>query len=92
MTFEHQEGKGSLFRERNKDNPRAPDMKGRAKLNGEDIYISAWESDRFDGLSLSIETQAERDERLGAQDPPRRDAAAPAPRPAGVGEDDDIPF
>jgi hypothetical protein len=76
MAFEHNEGKGSIFHERNKENPRAPDLKGTAKLNGEKVYISAWQSDRFDGFTLSFETQAQRTERMGGATVPASSARA----------------
>lgn len=89
--FQHREGFGSLFPNRDKKDDRHPDMKGDALFNGVIVEVAAWKKTTAGGKEyLSI--------KIGE----KRQAAAPTPQPAREappgpaytkGTDDDaIPF
>jgi hypothetical protein len=74
----NQPGRGVLFRVRDKQNPKGPDLKGGLNLGGVEYELAVWERESKRGqpyLSLTIS--------------PPRDQAANTERPA---DDSDIPF
>lgn len=88
-TYQHREGFGSLFANRDKAGDNHPDMKGDAMFNGAIVEVAAWKKTTAGGkeyLSLKIGLKRQQ----GAQpEAPRQEM----PRQAGGGNlDDDIPF
>jgi hypothetical protein len=52
MTFQHKDGTGSLFPNQDKTGPNAPNAKGRARIGGQDFWVSAWTRTTKDGTKF----------------------------------------
>lgn len=86
--YQHKEGFGSLFDNRDKKDDRHPDMKGDAMFNGVLVEVAAWKKTTAGGkayFSLKIQNMRQQ---------PQRNEAPPADtrKPGGGRLDDDIPF
>lgn len=52
MSFEHQEGKGSLLVNTYKKDDRHPDFKGSIKIGGNTYQIAAWRKQTKNGMDM----------------------------------------
>lgn len=101
MAYEAKPGQFSLFPNDRKALPSQPDYKGDGKdLDGNDVWVSAWQKNGAKGLFLSCSMT--RKDSQGATTPPTTPTAkpAPTPKPAPTSKpapnfsemDDDLPF
>jgi len=87
MAYEHREGSGSLFPNRDKKGDNHPDYKGDALFNGQRVELAAWKKvGRSGGGFLSVQIKPAREQSHAA---PERSVST-APRSAV--EDDEVPF
>lgn len=97
-TYVQKDNSGSLFKNDRKENDLQPSMKGSAKVNGQEFWVSAWTNTSQKGdkyISFRLEPKEEIQESTDPQAQYRPAAkAAPAPQPAApvAAQDDDIPF
>lgn len=72
MAYEQKDMSGSVFANDKGDNDKRPDMKGSAKINGVEYWVSAWKrnGDKGEWLSLSF-TKKEAKRRDNAPTPPQ---------------------
>ncbi len=57
MPYEQRDNSGSLFKNDKKAEPKHPDYKGDAMIDGQEMWLSAWLKDKKDGtkfMSLSF--------------------------------------
>lgn len=61
---------GSISKNRNKTNPKGPDMKGSANIGGSDYWISGWVKEGEDGkwISLAFDVKEQQRPRKQAND------------------------
>jgi uncharacterized protein (DUF736 family) len=71
-------GRIVLFRDRNKSNEKAPDLRGACNIDGRQYEVALWQRESKTGVKY-----------LSGEVKPARDQAANAERPA---DDSDIPF
>jgi len=96
-TYVQPDNSGSLFKNDKKENDRQPSMRGSAKVNGQEFWVSAWTNTSQKGdkyISFKLEPKEEIQETTDpqAQYRPAPKAAAPQPTAAPAAQDDDIPF
>jgi len=96
-TYVQQDNSGSLFKNDKKENDRQPSMRGSAKVNGQEFWVSAWTNTSQKGdkyISFKLEPKEEIQETTDPQAQYRPAAkAAPQAAPAPVAaQDDEIPF
>jgi hypothetical protein len=71
MAYEHKEGAGTLFPNTRSQNPKAPQWRGDALINGKLMEIAGW--DRDGRISLSIKPKEARPQQPQASAPPQRE-------------------
>lgn len=54
MAYELRDNSGSLFKEKEKRNEKAPDWTGTVKINGKEMRVAAWEKQGRSGLFFSL--------------------------------------
>jgi len=96
-TYVQPDNSGSLFKNDKKENDRQPSMRGSAKVNGQEFWVSAWTNTSQKGdkyISFKLEPKEEIRETTDpqAQYRPAPKAAAPQPAAAPAAQDDEIPF
>jgi hypothetical protein len=98
-TYVQPDNSGSLFKNDKKENDRQPSMRGSAKVNGQEFWVSAWTNTSQKGdkyISFKLEPKEEIQETTDPQaqyrSAPGQAASAPASAPAPAPQDDDIPF
>ncbi len=97
-TYVQPDNSGSLFKNDKKENDRQPSMKGSAKVNGQEFWVSAWTNTSQKGdkyISFKLEPKEEIPVNTDPQAQYRRAPAQAAPQaaPAPVAaQDDEIPF
>jgi hypothetical protein len=92
LAYEQREGDIAIFQEREKKNPKGPDWKGTALINGQKMEVALWmKGDKGTMLAGSIKPAREAGER-------QRDdfrSGSPAPVAGGVHkfpDSDDVPW
>lgn len=79
MAFEYNDNTGSLFQNDKEGNPKRPDYRGKAKIDGKMLNISAWiKETKKGGKFLSMNFQTEGDQ--------------PAQKPKPEIANEDVPF
>ena len=79
MAFEYNDNTGSLFQNDKEGNPKRPDYRGKAKIDGKMLNISAWiKETKKGGKFLSINFQP--------------DEEKPAQKPKPEIANEDVPF
>lgn len=73
-----------LFKNKTKQNPKGPDWSGHATVNGQSMFIDAWEKDGGRGMFLSGSLK---NKNQHTQKEPERQQMG-----GNIGPDDDIPF
>lgn len=64
MAYEQREGDIAIFQEREKKNPKGPDWRGTALINGQKMEVALWmKGDRGTMLAGSVKPVQERGER-----------------------------
>ena len=58
MAYEQRENSGALFRNEKGDNPKRPDYRGEALVDGVEYRVSAWVKDGKKGKFLSMAIDA----------------------------------
>jgi len=82
MAWTPEEGKGVLWTNDKKGNPKAPDLKGAIMLNGVEIRLSGWSRQASTGPCVSLLYNA----------PYNNGNQQAYPREVGGKDDQDIPF
>lgn len=100
-TYVQKDNSGSLFKNDRKENDLQPSMKGSAKVNGQEFWVSAWTNTSQKGdkyISFKLEPKEEipvnTDPQAQYRSAPGQAAPAPAqaaPAPVAA-QDDEIPF
>ena len=54
MAYEQRDNSGSLFKNEKKTEPKHPDYKGDALIDGHEMWISAWIKDGKNGKFMSL--------------------------------------
>lgn len=98
-TYVQKNNSGSLFKNDRKENDLQPSMKGSAKVNGQEFWVSAWTNTSQKGdkyISFKLEPKEEipvnTDPQAQYRSAPTQAApVTPAPAPDAP-KDDDIPF
>lgn len=98
-TYVQKNNSGSLFKNDRKENDLQPSMKGSAKVNGQEFWVSAWTNTSQKGdkyISFRLEPKEEIPVNTDPQAQYRRAPAQPAAAPAQAApvapQDDEIPF
>ena len=77
MAYEMKPDTGSLFENDKKDRDSQPDMKGKAKVRGKDVWVAAWWNESRNGPFLSLKftemTEEESEKYMGASSSSRPD-------------------
>lgn len=77
MAYEMKPDTGSLFENDKKDRDSQPDMKGKAKVRGKDVWVAGWWNESRNGPFLSLKftemTEEESEKYMGAVSSPRPD-------------------
>ena len=84
MAFEHNDGNGSLFKNDKKQQLNQRDWNGSCKINGQDLWISAWIKDGNNGgkfFSLSFEPKQQQAPPLQQYQQPQQQQGNQAPPP-----------
>jgi uncharacterized protein (DUF736 family) len=81
MAYEQKEGSGALFKNQEKQSDNHPDYRGNIRINGQDMWLSAWIKTSKSGTKYMS---------LSAQ-PKEKKAAPPARGVLTEPFDDDIP-
>ena len=82
MPYEQRDNSGSLFRNEKKTEPKHPDYKGDAMIDGQEMWLSAWLKDKKDGtkfMSLSF-------------NPKEAGGNKPSSKPNATSVESDAPF
>ena len=82
MAYEQKDMSGSLFKNDRKTTENHPDYNGSVKINGQEMWISAWLKESNNGVKfMSL-----------AFNPKQQQAPPSAPAQQAMGDDQDIPF
>ncbi len=81
--YQHKEGFGNLFKNKNKGAENHPDYKGEFMLNGKLMEIAGWMKTGAKGPYMSLKVQEPRE---------KRDTSEPRPRKGVADMPDDIPW
>jgi len=78
MAYEHSEGFGSVFENRDKKQDNHPDFKGDAKFEGKTVEVALWErTDRNGNTYYSLKIQRPRSQQNQEQPPQDRKPRKP---------------
>ncbi len=83
MAFEQRDNSGALFKNDKGDNPKRPDYRGEALIDGVSYELSAWIKDGKKGKFMSVSFKAK-------DDAPRDKLKEPTP--GGTFDDGEPPF
>lgn len=83
MAYEQKELSGALFRNDKGDNPKRPDYKGSATIDGVCYWMDAWVKDGSNGKFLSVAFKVKESKPESAPETNETNAAD---------KDDDLPF
>lgn len=75
MAYEHKEGFGNLFKNRNKGADNHPDYKGEFMLNGKLMEIAGWMKTGAKGPYMSLKVQEPRQPK-NTSEPAQRDSGS----------------
>ena len=88
MTYDHREGSGILFPNRDKTGDNHPDYKGDGMFNGQRVELAAWKKQGKKGEFLSVQIKPARERQAPTQDR----SVNTAPPSKRNDAEDEIPF